>query len=386
MRILVVGAGAFGVAASIELRRRGHPVTLVDPGPLPHPLASSTDISKFIRMDYGGDDLYTKLGFESLALWDRWNAEWPWRPYHETGLLVLSGSPMEPGSFEYDSFERVSGLGVAAEQIGAGALESRFPAWQADRYVDGYFNPRAGWAESGRVVEHLISLARAEGVELREGVHCARLLERGTRVEGIVAEDGEAIPADTVVVAAGAWTPTLVPHLSNRFWAVGQPVFHLRPADPGAFRPPAFPCWTADIARTGWYGFPANSDGILKIANHGPGRRVHPDEPREVTPEEIGRLRAFLAESLPALAGAPLAATRLCLYCDSWDGNFYIARDPDRPGLVVAAGDSGHGFKFAPAIGAIVADAVEGRPNPYAGRFAWRDPGARTAEDARYLG
>jgi hypothetical protein len=76
----------------------------------------------------------------------------------------------------------------------------------------------------------------------------------------------------------------------------------------------------------------------------------------------------------------------LCLYCDTWDGNFWIDRDPEREGLVVAAGGSGHAFKFAPLIGGIIADVVEGRPNRFAHRFAWRDKGRLATEDARFSG
>jgi sarcosine oxidase / L-pipecolate oxidase len=98
---------------------------------------------------------------------------------------------------------------------------------------------------------------------------------------------------------------------------------------------------------------------------------------------EEERFRAFLRESFPGLASAPVAATRICLYCDTFDGNFWIARDPERPRLVVAAGDSGHAFKFTPVLGELIADAVECRENPWLGRFAWREPAAAGREGAR---
>ena len=75
---------------------------------------------------------------------------------------------------------------------------------------------------------------------------------------------------------------------------------------------------------------------------------------------------------LPELAEAPLAFTRQCFYCDTWDGHLWIAPDPARPGLVVAAGDSGHAVKFAPVGGDVLAAAVEGRPNPLLALFRWR--------------
>ena len=74
------------------------------------------------------------------------------------------------------------------------------------------------------------------------------------------------------------------------------------------------------------------------------------------------------------------------MYCDAFDGNFLIGHDPDRKGLVVASGGSGHGFKFAPLLGEVIADAVECHPNKWGARFSWREAGAPKTEEARYTG
>ncbi|HLF89328.1 MAG TPA: FAD-dependent oxidoreductase, partial [Anaerolineales bacterium] len=266
-----------------------------------------------------------------------------------------------------------------------GRLRTRFPSLAGDHYPDGYLNPRAGWANSSRVVTRLLDEAQKFGVQLCEGKTFARLVDSGSRVSGIETTGGERFSASYVIIAAGAWTPALLPHLSERMWAVGQPVFHFQVADPTRFRPPNFSVWAADIANTGWYGFPAQPDGTLKVANHGPGRRIHPDEPRQVAPDDEEKFRAFLATTFPEVAHAPLLRTRLCLYCDTWDGNFYIDHDPDREGLLVCSGGSGHGFKFAPILGEITADVLERVPNPWAYKFAWRPRAHLTAEDARFM-
>jgi glycine/D-amino acid oxidase-like deaminating enzyme len=384
--VIVVGAGICGVTSALELRRRGYRVSLFDPGPLPHPNASSTDISKMVRMDYGSDELYMALMEETFPRWEAWNAQWGEALYHQDGFLIMTRSPMQPGGFEYDSYTLLQKRGHHPERLNSAALKERFPAWNAANYPDGYYNRRAGWAESGKVVSRLLQTAQAEGIQLHQGKTFARLLERGSRVTGITLADGETHHADFVVIAAGAWTPTLLPDLSDLMWATGQPVLHFKPAHPAEYRPPRFVPWAADISNTGWYGFPANADGIVKIANHGIGRRMSPDEPRVVGANEEARFREFLRSTFPGLADAPVVGTRLCLYCDTWDGNFWIDHDPNRPGLIVAAGDSGHGFKFAPSLGRLVADVLERKPNPYAARFAWRQRGELTTEDARYGG
>ncbi|NDF01054.1 MAG: FAD-dependent oxidoreductase, partial [Verrucomicrobia bacterium] len=269
------------------------------------------------------------------------------------------------------------------ERLDSATLARRFPNWAADRYPDGYLNPRGGWAESGNVIARLAAKARDEGVQIFEQCAFAGFLERGSQVVGVRTKDGHEFRADLTLLATGAWTPTLLPELGGVMWATGQSVLHFRVANPAAWQAPRFPVWAADIGRTGWYGFPALNDGTLKVANHGPGRRVHPDEPRTVSPDEEPRFRAFLRDTFPTAADAPLIGTRLCLYCDTFDGNFWFDHHPQRPGLFVAAGDSGHAFKFAPVLGGIIADAVERDSENVIDRFRWRQRTAAGSEGAR---
>ena len=426
-RIIVVGAGINGVTAAIELKKRSHDVVLIDPGPLPHPLAASTDISKAVRAAYGADEKYTALAERSIKLWRQWNKEFGTKLYHEVGVMFVRHTKMEPGDFEYESLELLEKRGLKVARMDTPQLWKRFPAWNPELYRDGVLEFEAGYAESGRAVATLIEHAKSVGVELREGKFVA-LDEKEERVKGIVLQDrqfkavipsevegatqrtksarpgfqsrGETaqivsrgpstslgmtrVAGDLVVMAVGAWTPYLLPSTKMFFRATGQPVFHLRPSEPELFAPERFPVFGADITTTGYYGFPVNGDGVVKIANHGSGREMSPDSPeRVVTADDERNLREFLVSTFPSLSEAPIVYTRVCMYCDTHDGHFWIARDPEREGLVVAAGDSGHGFKFAPVLGEIIADAVEEKNNPLLDKFRWRpEVRAGTATDA----
>ncbi len=370
---LIVGSGIFGLTTALELQARGHAVTLLDAGPVPHPLAASTDISKVVRIEYGGDELYTSLAEDARAGWLTWNAEYFAAPlYHETGAVFLTQDAMQPGGYEFENYQMLTARGHAPERLDQAAIRQRFPAWNGERYVDGYFNPRAGFVESGKVVTALAALARSCGISLREQGVAA--IERSDGRPVVRLESGEALTAGHVVVAAGAWTPILLPELTGVLRPVGQPVFHVLPPDPQRFTPPQFVVFGADSSRTGWYGFPAHPDtGVVKIANHGPGWPVDPVlGARDVPETQLAALRTFLAGTFPDLANAPVVYTRCCLYCDTPDEHFWITRHPEVAGLTVAAGDSGHAFKFAPVLGGLIADTVEGKSSRAGDRFAWR--------------
>ena len=382
--VLVLGAGIFGLTAAIELRHRGYQVTVADPGPVPHPLAASNDVSRMVRMDYGADGFYTELCAKAIDGWHSWNRRWGKDLYHEDGFLLMSSVAMAAGSFEQDSYSLLTGQGLPLERLKPGQLTNKYPLWSTDYYIDGYFNPKAGWAEAAQTTAELKKDALATGVSIVTGFAAVRLLQNAGRVIGAVAADGKELHAEWVLVAAGVWTTVLVPELADRMWPVGQPIFYFKPSNLDDYKPPVFPPWGADIPRSGWYGFPANSEGVVKIANHGPGRRVGPDVARVTLREQEDHCREFIAQSLPSLATLPLEDSKLCLYCDTWDGDFWISRDPDRQGLVVSTGGSGHAFKFGPVLGKLAADALEGIENPYSERFAWRPLGEIRNESIRY--
>ncbi len=385
-RAVVVGSGVFGVTAAIELRRRGWDVVLLDQAVAPHPKATSNDLNRVVRADYGRDDFYVDLALEAIAGWERWNEEWPEPAYHPDGFLLLSKHGLEPGTFEGDSYRKLVERGVPLEVLEPSGVRARFPVWRPDHYAAAYFNPRAGWAGADRALTRLLHVAIESGVEVRGAAAVRGLVETGGRVTGVELAAGGRLAAEVALVAAGPWTPRLLPWLEDLMWPSGQPILYLRPERPDDYRAPRFSPWAADLANTGWYGIAGLPDGRVKIAHHGEGTRVDPGADDLVVDRATeAAFRRFLEHHLPGLATAEMAGSRVCVYCDTWDGDFWIDHDPERPGLVVATGGSGHGFKFAPVLGGIIADVVERRDNPWTGRFAWRERSGRRTEHARSL-
>src|ERR1019366_1581022 len=120
----VAGAGIFGITAALALRERGYGVTVFDPGPIPHPLAESTDISKIIRLEYGDDEIYAALMEKALERWRTWSAA---HLFPDTGFFLLRRSPLERGGFEHDSYELLPRRGHRVERLDRGAISRRFP-------------------------------------------------------------------------------------------------------------------------------------------------------------------------------------------------------------------------------------------------------------------
>jgi len=382
----VVGGGVFGLTGALELRRRGWNVTLLEAGHLPSPEAASTATSRMVRMDYGADTFLTELAAVAMAGWNAWNARWRRPLYHEVGILLTRRDRPRPGGFEFESRAMLASRGHLVETVDAALMAHRFPTWKARGWAHGYFNPRGGWVEAAEVMRELARDARRARVRIREEVRVVGLVEEGARVTGVLDGDGRTHRADVVVVAAGAWSTGIVPQLQGALQPVAQPVLHFEVDDPEAWQPPTFVPWAAEIAETGWYGFPATADGFVKVAHHGPGTPGDPDGEATVSDEHVDRCRAFLSEAIPDLANAPVAARRSCFYCDTFDGYFWIGRDPDRRGLVVAAGGSGHAFKFAPVLGPLVADAVEDETSRFARPFRWRPFGGAVRTEAARSG
>ncbi len=372
-RIIVVGAGAFGLAASLELIDRGwHPV-IVDPtGPTPHSLAASQDISKIVRSEYGGDLTYTRMAQQSMERWLQLNERWG-TVYHNTGIMRLFSDTAKE-SFDTHSMETAARAGIALEMLDATAIRQRLPMFNTERTDRGFFNPRGGYVEARKVLEHLRDDVRQAKAEWHIGKSVAHLIMAHSRCQGVVLTDGTRLEADHVLVAAGAWTGLLVPQLSHLAAATAQPIFHLRVADWERYSPPQFSVVFPATEISGLYALPLHpTEKVVKVGLHTQGRKAHPlHTDRIVQEQEVTHFRRQMHQYAPEMAASPIVYARICLYHDTLDFDFLIDRHPHIDNLTVACGGSGHGFKFTPVLGALIASRIEDAFHPFAAKFRWR--------------
>ena len=382
MNIGVIGAGVFGIASAIELRERGHTVTVFDQGAVPYPDASSTDVSKGIRRTwYAGDnETYVELVERAATRWRAWEERFETRLYHQVGGLSVLGS-LEPGEPMHASVEFLQARGAGIEVLSASEARTRFPQIRVADHEVCVYDRWAGYIESGRAVSLMARMARDGGVEVREYARVDSLKERPSHVE--VVSSGEPATFDRVVVAAGVWVGRLLPEIGDHVKITHQEMLLIEPLNPGRFAREVMPCWGVDPDGEGWYGFPILRERYVKVSKEPLGDTVDPDVDRSGTPEFAEETMAFLRERIPEMAEGKIVGGRSCLYTATPDDHYIVDWAPGRTRVLVAGGGSGHGFKVGASIGPVIADALEDRHNSLGVRFRIGDRFEHKADRAQ---
>ena len=369
MNVGIVGAGIFGTAAAIELRSRGHAVTVFDQGRVPYENAASTDVSKGIRrMWYAGDnEAYVELVERAAVQWRKWEEGFDEPVYHRSGGISILDS-FEPGSPMYESWRYLTGRGATElEVMNAADARERFPQFVIHDDETVVHDRWSGYIESGRAVENMARLAREDGVVIREQTRATEVAGSGTAAS--ITAGGVKEEFDRAVVAAGVWVGRLLPAIGDNVTVTHQEMLLIEVEDPALFASPRMPVWSVDPDGQGWYGFPLLREGYVKVSREPPGEVVDPDFDRGGTDAFRGETLEFLRDRIPEMAAGRAVEGRTCLYTSTPDDHFVIDWAPGHQRVLVAGGGSGHGFKFGGAIGPVIADALEDRDNPLGYRF-----------------
>lgn len=356
--VAVVGAGVFGAWTAWQLRKAGKSVALIDAYGPANSRASSGGETRVTRMGYGKDELYTRSSKASLAEWKALAARTGGAPlFHATGVLWMAREQDPVTLATQDTLARA---GVAHEKLDRRQLEARWPQIDFGPVTWAIHEPESGALMARRAVQALVAEAARNGVEL---VRAAAAPPKGKgRLSEMTFSSGGSLSAGTFVFACGPWLPKRFPDvLGDRIFPTRQEVFYFGPP-PGEtrFAPPAMPTWI-DFGDE-IYGIPDIESKGFKVAPDKHGPAFDPDTgERVVTPAGLAGVRAFVARRFPALKTVPLVASEVCQYENTANGDFVIDRHPEIENVWLVGGGSGHGFKHGPALGAYVADRVQGR-------------------------
>lgn len=351
--IAVVGLGAAGSAILEALARRGASVAGFDRFHPPHPFGSTHGRSRVIREAYYESPVYVPLVQRAYTEWARLEAEGGRRLLTQTGGIMIGAPASELVAGARRSAEA---HGLPHEVIDAPEIRRRYPVFAVGAGDVGVVEPRAGFLDPEGCVAACLGLATRAGARLRLGVQVDRWTRSGS---GFRLETSEGpFECGRLVLAAGPWLPGLIGG-AGALSVERQVMFWFAPrANPERFRAERCPVfiWEHAPGRM-FYGIPDHGFGF-KTAIHHEGQVGVPDAvDRDVSDAEVASIRALLARAIPDAAG-DLVESAVCLYTNTPDHHFVLGPHPAEPGIYLVSPCSGHGFKFASAVGAVVAESL----------------------------
>jgi sarcosine oxidase len=369
--VVICGLGAMGCAALGELARRGVRALGIERHAPGHDRGSSHGRTRIIRLGYYEHTSYVPLVRRAYALWRELEAASGIELLQITGILEI-GPPN--GALIRGTLASSQHHQLPHEVLSASEVMRRFPQFQLPADYVGVLQPDGGWIAVEPAFEAWLRLAQRAGAEVRSGDTVRAIEQRENVVQ--VRTDSGVVEADCAIVTAGAWAPSLVPALADHLRVTREVMAWF---DPGPSAPEGLdhlPVFMLESRHGMHYGIPpprGDLSGGIKVAKHHHRKQtVDPDScDRVVSQEDEGLIRAALADHAPGLNGRLLAA-KTCLYTMTPDGDFLIDRLPGSPRIIVASVCSGHGFKFAPLIGEILADlAMVGETRHAIARFGF---------------
>jgi len=366
--VIVVGAGVFGAWTAWKLHHLGKKVLLVDAWGPAHDRASSGGESRLTRSEYGGDELYTRMAWESLPDWQALSRQAGLPIFHPVGALYLYQDEHAAIAASMELHRR---LKIPMEKLSRAQLAVHYPQIGLHDIAVGVFQPTMGALMARRAIQTLAAQFVASGGEYRQ--LAIKPPTGGALLEGIDATDGHRLQASQYVFACGPWLPKLFPDVvGSRIVPTRQDVFFFAPeAGDVRFQGQHLPAWVDPDHRNQHYGFPSLEQRGFKIALDRHGPRFDPDTgARQITAEALANVREYLAQRFPALARRPLSESRVCQYENSANGDFLIDRHPRWSNVVLMGGGSGHGFKHGPEVGRYASELIANRLRNPEPRFA----------------
>jgi sarcosine oxidase len=361
-RVIVIGCGAIGAATAYWLSRRlgADAVLALEQYELGHSRGASEDHSRVIRHAYSRQT-YTTLTPAAYQSWNVVEQETGLRLVHRTGGLVIAERDSAGIETLEDTAIAMAASGLPFEMLSGVQVSERWPQWRLGGQHIALFDPEAGILDIRQATAAHLALARARGAAIRPQAPVSAIAESPHEVT--VTAAGERYTADGIVLAGGAWNPTLLVLLgaSLPITLTQEQVTYFATPNVRAFTPGRFTVFGM-IAHDGllYYGLPVYGEVAVKAGLDGQGPTVTPQTRNDTPdPQRVARVRAFLERYLPGALG-PELYTRVCCYDFPPDRDFIADYLPGSARVLVGVG-AGHAGKFAGILGRILAElAIDG--------------------------
>ncbi len=355
---IVLGVGGIGSGALYHLARRGLDVIGIEQFGIAHDQGSSSGETRIIRKAYFEHPDYVPLLLEAYALWEALAQEHGQPLYNECGLMIAG-----PGDGEAIPGARLAAdrHSIAIESITANAARGRFPGFTIPESFDVIYEPQAGFLHVEECVRAHIKQAQAAGARLQTDETVRGWSSDGMSV--VVRTDRAEYHAASLVITAGAWSALMLNDLGVSLEVLRKPLYWFNTKSPAYDVAEGASAYYCELPTGSFYGFPSIDGATVKMAEHTGGQPV--DDPsaldRSSLSEDEEALAQFVTQIMPDVDPAP-ARHAVCMYTNTPDRHFIVDAHPELPNIVMGAGFSGHGFKFASVLGRALADlAADGK-------------------------
>lgn len=355
--VIVVGLGAMGSATAWHLVKNGQRVLGVDQYVCPHRFGSSHGQTRIIREAYFEHPAYVPLVQRAYQLWSDLEQASGLQLLTQTGGLMIG----RPESIVFSGAKASAEEHHLPHQVLSGEeVRQKFPGLTPPWDMKAVWEPRAGVLYPELCIQAHLELAQKAGAQFHfeEAVQQWEPEDGGVRIR----TERASYWARQAVICAGAWAREVLDGLNLPLQVERQVQFWFEPkSEHTLFQANRLPVhlWEYEPGRF-FYGFPDLGNGV-KVAAHHQGVTSDPDQlDRNVKPEEIEQMRQILQRFVPH-ANGPLRSTAVCMYTNTPDGHFILDRHPHYAEVLIGSPCSGHGFKFASAIGEALADLALGR-------------------------
>ena len=350
--VIVIGVGGMGSAVVYELAARGCKVLGLEQHNIPHDLGSSHGVNRMIRLAYAEDPRYVPMVRRSYKLWRELG-----RKVRERLLFITGGvdAGAEDSWIVQGSLKSCVAHGLKFDLLTSAELHQRFPGFRLPKRMIALYQPQGGFVLSERSIVAHVSLALGLGAEIHAREKVLSWEVRGGKV--VVKTDRGQYKASRLVITAGAWAGEVIKSLNGLVTAERQVLLWVQPKRPELFRLGAFPVFYMQDGKDKFYGLPPYGVPGFKFGKYNHlNELVDPNRmDRECHPKDEEVLRRGIRKFFPEADG-PTIAMKTCLFENTSDEHFILDQHPQFPQVSIAAGFSGHGFKFCPVVGEIMAD------------------------------
>jgi monomeric sarcosine oxidase len=344
--VIVLGGGTMGIAAAWELAKRGRRALVFEHFSLVHDRGAHSGNTRVFRHAYAEGPDYIPLVMRADQLWMDLEAETKATVLHRVGGLELAAPGYVHARRAKDSAEK---YGLDFQWLTPAESRAAWPMIHIPDDWEAGFGAAAGFLDVKPALQAMSRCAKHGGVELMENTPA---LAWGASLQGAWVRTGDGqYAADALIVTAGPWAGRVLDQLALPLTIQRKVLWWLAVENPALYAPDRFPIFITDSVHGEIYGFPIYQQPGIKIANHAGGDPTDPDQVNRTVRDDEKNDVVSLASWFFAGVTAHVLRSVVCLYARTPDTHFIMDRHPEWRHVIIGAGFSGHGFKFAPAIG-----------------------------------